>query len=84
MIGNRRSIEENCVVHGSAKIVIGDFCIIGAGGVVFPETKIPENVLAIGAPIQVKCQLSRKQREKLIEGTAFYANLARECKRQGL
>jgi carbonic anhydrase/acetyltransferase-like protein (isoleucine patch superfamily) len=119
MIGSRSSIEDNCVVHGSAEIFIGndviighgaivhghkignnvlvgnnatildgaelgDFCIIGAGGVVPPEVKIPQNALALGTPVQVKCQLSQKQREELIEGTAFYTSLAREYKRQGL
>ncbi len=49
MTGNSSSIEENCVVHGSAKIVIGDNVIIGHGAIVH-GSKIGKTFLLVTKP----------------------------------
>ena len=80
-IGNNVLIGNNAVILDDAEV--GDFCIIGAGSVVSPEAKIPDNSLAMGVPARVKSQLSQKQLAYLKYSSAFYTKLAEEYKNQG-
>ena len=99
IIGDNTIIGHGAVVHchriGSNVLVgnnvslldgaeIGDFCIIGAGSVVAPETKISEKSVAIGAPARIKGQLSQEQLVRLKLGSDIYAKLAQQYKQQGL
>ena len=80
-IGNNVLIGNNAVILDNAEV--GDFCIVGAGSVVAPETKVPDNSLAMGVPARVKSQLSQKQLAYLKHGAEFNAKLAEEYKKQG-
>ncbi|MGD0274847.1 MAG: gamma carbonic anhydrase family protein [Syntrophales bacterium] len=81
-IGNNVLIGNNATVLDNAEI--GDYCIIAAGSVVAPDTKIPEESLAVGTPAQVKGKLSQKQRDYINMSPAFNIKLAEEYKKQGL
>lgn len=81
-IGNSVLIGNNATVLDDAEI--GDFCIIGAGSVVAPETIFPAESLAMGVPAQVRGKLSQKQKDYIISGPAFNVKFAHEYKRQGL
>ena len=81
-IGNNVLVGNNATILDGAEI--GDFCIIGAGSLVPPETKIPDNSLAIGVPARIKSQLSPEQLAWLKNGSAFNTKLAQEYKQQGL
>jgi carbonic anhydrase/acetyltransferase-like protein (isoleucine patch superfamily) len=118
VIGDRSSVEDNCVVHGATRITIdnnviighgavvhcqkigsnvlignnvtlldgaeiGDSCIVGAGALVLSETKVPENSVVMGAPAQVKERVTKKQRDEIKQGSAFYAELAQRYLEQG-
>ena len=72
-IGNSVLIGNNATVLDDAEI--GDFCIIGAGSVVVPETKFPAESLAMGVPAQVKGKLSQKQKDYMTSGPAFNTKL---------
>jgi carbonic anhydrase/acetyltransferase-like protein (isoleucine patch superfamily) len=83
-----RSIGNSVLVGNNATILddteIGDACVIGAGSVVTPGTKIPDNSLAMGSPARVKSRISSEELTRLKEGSALYAGLAQEYKREGL
>jgi carbonic anhydrase/acetyltransferase-like protein (isoleucine patch superfamily) len=81
-VGNNVLIGNNATILDNAEI--GDLCIIGAGSLVTPETKIPAESLAMGVPAQVKGKLLQKQKDQLIAGSAFYIQMAQEYKQQGL
>lgn len=81
-IGNNVLIGNNATLLDGAEI--GDFCIIGAGSLVAPETKIPDRSLAMGVPARIKDQLSAEQLTELKDGAKIYSRMAHEYKRQGL
>ncbi|MBM3118456.1 MAG: gamma carbonic anhydrase family protein [Chloroflexi bacterium] len=82
MVGNNVLIGNNATVLDGAEV--GDFCVIGAGSVVAPETKIPDRSLAMGVPARIKRQLSEKQLAWMENGLVSYTKLAQEYKQQGL
>jgi carbonic anhydrase/acetyltransferase-like protein (isoleucine patch superfamily) len=81
-IGNNVVIGNNATILDNAEI--GDYCMIAAGSVVAPETKIPAESLAMGVPAKVKGKLSQKQKDYIAMGPAFNSKLAQEYKKQEL
>ncbi len=81
-VGSNVLIGNNATVLDGAEV--GDFCIIGAGAVVAPETKIPDRSLATGIPARVKGTLTEKQLAWMEDGLISYARLALKYKQQGL
>jgi carbonic anhydrase/acetyltransferase-like protein (isoleucine patch superfamily) len=81
-IGNNVLVGNNATILDGAEV--GDFCIIGAGSVVVPATKIPDRSLAVGVPAHMKSQLSPQQLDELKLGSDIYTKLAQEYKRQNL
>ena len=99
IIGNNTIVGHGAVVHchrvGSNVLVgnnatllddaeIGDFCIIGAGSVVAPKTKIAEKSVVTGVPARIKGQPSQEQLVQLRLGSDIYAKLAQQYKQQDL
>ena len=81
-IGSNVLIGNNVTLLDGAEI--GDFCIVGAGSLVLSDTKVPENSVVMGAPAQVKEKVTKKQRDEIEQGSAFYAELAQRYLEQGL
>lgn len=81
-IGNNVLIGNNATVLDNVEI--GDYCIIAAGSVVSPDTKLPAESLAMGVPAQVKGTLSQKQKDYINRAPAFNIKLAKSYKKQGL
>ncbi len=81
-IGNNVLVGNNATILDGAEV--SDFCIIGAGSVVVPATKIPDRSLAVGVPARIKSQLSPQQLDELKLGSDIYTKLAQEYKRQSL
>ena len=48
--------------------IIGARCLIAAGAIVLPETKIPEGMLAVGAPAVVKRSIIGSASEEWVTG----------------
>jgi len=99
IIGNNTIVGHGAIIHchrvGSNVLVgnnatllddaeIGDFCIIGAGSVVAPKTKIADKSVVTGVPARLKGQTSEEQLAQLKIGSDIYAKLARQYKQQGL
>ena len=81
-VGNNVLVGNNATLLDGAEI--GDFCIIGAGSVVAPETKIADKSLVLGIPAQIKGQISQEQLAQLRLGSDIYAKLAQKYKQQKL
>ncbi|MGD0353769.1 MAG: gamma carbonic anhydrase family protein [Dehalococcoidia bacterium] len=81
-VGNSVLIGNNATVLDGAEI--SDYCIIGAGCLIPPNTKISERSVVIGVPGHVKSQLTEEQQNELNLGAATYTDLARGYKQKGL
>ena len=57
-------------------VVIEPDCLIGAGSLVSPGTRIPAGSLALGSPARVKRPLSETERAFLKESAAHYVGYA--------
>ena len=82
-----RKIGSNVLIGNNATLLdgveIGDFCIVGAGSLILPDTKVPNNSVVMGAPGQIKENITKKQRDSIKQGSAFYAKLAQRYLDQG-
>jgi carbonic anhydrase/acetyltransferase-like protein (isoleucine patch superfamily) len=65
-------------------VEIGDYCMIAAGALVAPGTKIPEGSMVMGIPAEVKGPLTEAQVGRLKVGAIGYAEYAQKHKRSGL
>jgi carbonic anhydrase/acetyltransferase-like protein (isoleucine patch superfamily) len=81
-VGNNVLIGNNATVLDGSEI--GDYCIIGAGCLIPPNTKISERSVVIGVPGHVKSQLTKEQENELNLGAATYTELAGDYKKKGL
>ena len=81
-IGNNTLIGNNSTLLDDAEIV--SFCLIGAGCLVWPRMKIPDNSLVIGVPGEVKGAPSPQHLQQLEQGPQNYVKLAKQYKEQGL
>ena len=95
-VGSGATVGHNCVVHAAilgrecmianGAIVldgarIGARSMVAAGAVVTPGTEIPEGMLAVGIPAEVKRPLAGTAAESWVrENPAFYQELARRHK----
>lgn len=83
LIGEQASLAHNCVVHGATigeqaliangalildGAIIGARCLIAAGAIVLPETRIPDGMLAVGAPAVVKRSIIGSASEEWVTG----------------
>lgn len=76
LVGNGSIILDGCE--------IGNFCIIGAGSVVTPRSNIPDYSFVIGVPAEITGKPSPEQLKWTTDGTAFYCDLMKEYKKEGL
>lgn len=98
-IGSQVIIGHGAVVHGRRignhvligshatvldEVEIDDLCMIGAGTVLTPRTKVPSMSYVLGVPGQIKGHLSDEQRLRLKEGANTYVQLARRYRIAGL
>lgn len=53
-----KRIGSNCLIGNNATVLdgaeVGDFCIVAAGAVVTPRTKVPDGSFAAGVPAQIR------------------------------
>jgi carbonic anhydrase/acetyltransferase-like protein (isoleucine patch superfamily) len=83
-----RRVGNNVLIGNNATILDGseieDYCIIGAGCLIPPNTKVSERSVVIGVPGHVKSQLTEEQEAGLNLGAAGYTVLAQGYKQKGL
>lgn len=81
-IGNHVLIGSHATILDDVEI--DDFCMIGAGSLLTPGTRIPSMSYVLGMPGQVKGRLSAEQVARLKEGANTYAQLAQTYRQSGL
>ena len=65
-------------------VEIGDYCMVAAGSLVAPGTKVPNGSMVMGVPAVVKGTLTEMQLQRLKAGGIGYAENAQKHKRSGL
>ncbi len=73
-VGSRVTVGHSVTLHGCT---VGDSCIIGAGALVTPGTKIPAGHLAVGSPARPKRPLTEDELSWLDSSAGHYAELVR-------
>lgn len=89
-VGNRVTIGHGVILHGCAvrdlvivgmgavildQAEVGERCIVGAGALITPGTRIPPGHLAVGAPARVKRPLTEDELVWLESSAAHYVAL---------
>lgn len=86
-IGKNVTIGHGAVVHGKKigdniligmnatilhNVIIGDWCIIAAGTVIAPNTKIPTRSVVMGIPGKVVREITETDKESIVESYKNY------------
>ena len=89
-VGHRVTVGHGVILHGCAvrdlsiigmgaiildQAEVGERCIVGAGALVTPGTRIPPGHLAVGAPARVKRPLTDDELAWLESSAAHYVSL---------
>lgn len=75
-VGSRVLIGMGAVLMDD--VAIGDDCIVAAGALLTPGTKIPPGSLAVGSPAKVRRPLTEDERAFLVRSAKNYIGYARE------
>lgn len=93
LIGDDVTVGHHVVLHGCTvgnrvlvgmgsilldEVEVGDDCIIGAGTLLTPGTKVPPGSMVMGSPGKVKRPLTEAEREFLLMSAHHYVELANE------
>jgi carbonic anhydrase/acetyltransferase-like protein (isoleucine patch superfamily) len=81
-IGNHVFIGMHTVLDNQSEIE--DFCMIGAHSMVKDHFKVPEKSLAVGIPAKIIRALNDQELERILNGSDFYVDLAKEFKKFSL
>ncbi|MDO8472459.1 MAG: gamma carbonic anhydrase family protein [Dehalococcoidia bacterium] len=76
LVGNNATVLE--------QVEIGDFCVIAAGALVTPGTKIPDHSFVAGVPGTIRGRPTAKMLDYIEGGMTDYVRLAAEAKAEGL
>lgn len=78
-IGNHVFIGMHTVLNNQSEIE--DFCMIGAYSMVKDHFKVPAKSLAVGIPVRIVRSLNDQELERILSGSNFYVELAKEFKK---
>jgi carbonic anhydrase/acetyltransferase-like protein (isoleucine patch superfamily) len=81
-IGNNVLIGVHTVLNNQSEIE--DFCMIGAYSMVKDHFKVPARSLAVGIPVRIVRALDDQELERILSGSNFYVELAKEFKKYEL
>ncbi|OGQ11426.1 MAG: hypothetical protein A2026_07450 [Deltaproteobacteria bacterium RBG_19FT_COMBO_46_12] len=81
-IGNHVFIGMHTVLNNQSEI--DDFCMIGAYSMLKDHFKVPTRSLAVGIPVRIVRALNDQELERILSGSNFYVELAKEFKKSGL
>jgi carbonic anhydrase/acetyltransferase-like protein (isoleucine patch superfamily) len=81
-IGNNVFIGMHTVLNNQSEIE--DFCMIGAYSMIKDALKVPTRSLAVGIPARIVRALNDQELERILSGSNFYVELAKEFKMYGL
>ncbi len=75
-VGNRVLVGMGAILMDDVEV--GDDCIIAAGALLTPGTRVPSGSLVLGSPGRVKRSLDAKERAWLLESAGNYVEYSRE------
>lgn len=75
-IGNRVLVGMGAILMDDVEV--GDDCIVAAGALLSPGTKVPSGSLVIGSPARVKRPLNDGERAFLVQSAQNYVAYSRE------
>ncbi|MCP3161997.1 gamma carbonic anhydrase family protein [Myxococcus qinghaiensis] len=75
-VGNRVLVGMGSILLD--EVEVGDDCIIGAGTLLTPGTKVPPGSMVMGSPGKVKRPLTEAERDFLLMSAHHYVELANE------
>jgi carbonic anhydrase/acetyltransferase-like protein (isoleucine patch superfamily) len=81
-IGNNVLIGMHTVLNNQSEIE--DFCMVGAYSMVKDHFKVPARSLAVGIPVRIVRALNDQELERILSGSNFYVELAKEFKKYEL
>jgi carbonic anhydrase/acetyltransferase-like protein (isoleucine patch superfamily) len=81
-IGSNVFIGMHTVLNNQSEIE--DFCMIGAYSMLKDNFKVPTRSLAVGIPARIVRTLNDQELERILSGSNFYVELAKEFKKYGL
>lgn len=81
-IGNNVFIGMHSVLNNQAEI--DDFCLIGAYSLIKEKIKVPPKSLVVGIPSRVVRTLNDQELGRILSGSQYYSELAKEFKKCGL
>ena len=81
-IGNNVLIGMHTVLNNQSEIE--DFCMVGAYSMVKDNFKVPARSLAVGIPVRIVRALNDQELERILSGSNFYVELAKEFKKYEL
>ncbi|MDA8244705.1 MAG: gamma carbonic anhydrase family protein [Elusimicrobia bacterium] len=97
LVGEGVTVGHSAIVHGSAvgghsligmgavlmECEIGEYCLVAAGSLVTPGTKIPPRSMVMGAPAKVRRRLTDEECEGLRKSELTYIRLAAKYREGG-
>jgi carbonic anhydrase/acetyltransferase-like protein (isoleucine patch superfamily) len=81
-IGNHVFIGMHTVLNNQSEIE--DFCMIGAYSMIKDHFKVPAQSLVVGIPARILRALNDQELERILSGSNFYVDLAKEFKKYKL
>jgi carbonic anhydrase/acetyltransferase-like protein (isoleucine patch superfamily) len=79
-VGSRVLVGMGAVLMDDVEV--GDDCIIAAGALLSPGTRVPSGHLALGSPAKVKRPLTAEERAWLAQSAANYVGYAAQYKQE--
>ncbi|OGO02841.1 MAG: hypothetical protein A2Y91_05240 [Chloroflexi bacterium RBG_13_54_8] len=78
-VGDNVLIGNNATLMATSEV--GNFCVVAAGAVVLPGMRIPDRSFVVGAPAQIKGEVSAEHIEHMRLTRSLMAALAEEYKK---
>jgi len=85
---NGKSIGDNVLIGMNAtilhEVVIGDFCIVGAGCLVSDGMQVPDRSFLVGVPARIKGEVTQEQLWWVNQAPKLYQEMAKHYREEGL
>jgi carbonic anhydrase/acetyltransferase-like protein (isoleucine patch superfamily) len=78
-VGDNVLVGNNATIMATAEV--GNSCLVAAGAVVLPGTRIPDRSFVVGAPAQIKGEISAEQIEHMKVTQSLTGALVEEYKK---
>ena len=79
-IGEYTNVQDNAVLHVDAEnpVVIGDYCVVGAGALITQNMEVPDGSLIFGNPGKIRRVLTEEEKAYNRKNAMGYVKEAKE------